>query len=201
MRIQFVRRRRTSASTAAARTLPIRTMGRSGPSPPPLVEPLNALNTLAAGDDPPLADAAETDEAGPVELGRADGRGRDGAVASASAAAATPAGPCAASACWVEAGIAPPPPALPPPPPPPPPLEVPPGPPGWPRSRPRGARYLSAARRPRSGPSRRTGLRRSSPAGQACDRTPQPRLERQQAGPAQSQRASRIRHTFDGRAG
>ena len=64
MRIQFVRRRRTSASTAAARTLPIRTMGRSGPSPPPLVEPLNALNTLAAGDDPPLADAAETDEAG-----------------------------------------------------------------------------------------------------------------------------------------
>jgi hypothetical protein len=61
-------------------------------------------------------------------------RGRDGAVASASAAAATPAGPCAASACWVEAGIAPPPPDAPPPvlpPPVPPPLEVPPGPPGW----------------------------------------------------------------------
>jgi hypothetical protein len=130
VRIQFVRRRRTSASTAAARTLPIRTMGKKGPSPPPLVEPLNALNTLAAGEDPPPADSAETDEAGRVELGRAIGRGRDGAVASASAAAATPAGPCAASACWVEAGIAPPPPALPPPPPPP--LDVPPGPPGWP---------------------------------------------------------------------
>jgi hypothetical protein len=109
-------------------------MGRNGPSPPPLVEPLNALNTLAAGDDPSLVDAAETDEAGRGELGRAECDGRDGAVASASAAAATPAGPCAASARWVEAGIAPPPPPLPPPalpPPAPPPLEVPPGPPGW----------------------------------------------------------------------
>jgi hypothetical protein len=110
-------------------------MGRKGPSPPPLVEPLNALNTLAAGDDPPPADAADTDEAGPLELWRAADRGRDGAVASASAAAATPAGPCAASACWVEAEIVPSPPPAPPPalpPPAPPPLEVPPGPPGWP---------------------------------------------------------------------
>jgi hypothetical protein len=110
-------------------------MGSSGPSPPPLAEPESALTTLAAGEDPSLADAAETDEAGPVGFVRAADRGLDGAVASARAAAATPAGPCAASACWVEAGIAPPPPAPPAPelpPPAPPPLEVPPGPPEWP---------------------------------------------------------------------
>ena len=35
-------------------------MGNRGPSPPLLVEPLRALNTLEAGDDPLLADAAET---------------------------------------------------------------------------------------------------------------------------------------------
>ena len=91
--------------------------GQQRPESPPFVEPLRALNTLAVGDDPPLAAAAETDEAGPAELVRAADRGLDGAVASARAAAATPAGPCAASACWVEAGIAPPPPVLPPPPP------------------------------------------------------------------------------------
>ena len=68
-------------------------MGNRGPRPPPLVEPVRALTTLAAGDDPWLAEAAETDEAGPVELERTDDRGRCGAVASARAAAATPAGP------------------------------------------------------------------------------------------------------------
>ena len=142
VRIQLVRRRRMSASTAAARTLPIRTMGNRGPSPPPLVEPLRALTTLAAGDDPSLAEAAEadeagpvalarTDEAGPVALARADDRGRCGAVASARAAAATPAGPCSASACWVEGLIALPPPV-------PPPLDVLPGPPGRPTAPPTG---------------------------------------------------------------
>ena len=74
-------------------------MGSKGPSPPLLVEPLRALNTLEAGDDPLLSDAAETDEAGPLEFVRAVERGLAGAVASASAAAATPAGPWAASAC------------------------------------------------------------------------------------------------------
>src|SRR5262249_17788369 len=49
---QPTRRRRTSASTAPASTLPISTIGNSGPSPPLLAEPVNALNTLAAGDNP-----------------------------------------------------------------------------------------------------------------------------------------------------
>jgi hypothetical protein len=43
-------------------------MGSNGPNPPPLAEPVSALTTLAAGDDPSLADAAATDEAGPLEL-------------------------------------------------------------------------------------------------------------------------------------
>ena len=164
----------------------------AGPSPPPLVEPLNALNTLAAGDDPPPADAAETDRSRscgaldrprprPRRGGRLGERRRGDPgrplCRGKARAGSKPGSHRLPPRCyrphrhrWRSRRALP----------------------DGQRSRSRGARYLSAARRPRSGPSRRTGLRPSSPAGQACDRTPQPRLERQQAGPAQSRRASRI---------
>ena len=128
MRIQLVRRRRMSANPPAASALAIKITGNSGPSPPPLAEPLMVLNRLVAGDDVPPVEAAEADDAGPVPRGREAERELCGAVAFARAAAATPAGPCCARACWVEAVMAPP-----PPPPADPPLPcVPPGPPGWP---------------------------------------------------------------------
>ena len=73
MGFQLGRRRRTSASTAAARTLPISAMGNRGPSPPPPVDPLNAFSTLDAGDDPPPAGAGEVRSAAEAEA--ADGSG------------------------------------------------------------------------------------------------------------------------------
>jgi hypothetical protein len=132
-----------SANPAAASALAIRMTGNSGPSPPPLAEPIRVLNTLVAGDDALPVETAETDDAGdpaaPVEAAETDDAGpgprrRDnerelwGAVASGRAAAATPAGPCSARACRVEAVIAPPPPPLADPAFP----DVPPGPPGRP---------------------------------------------------------------------
>jgi hypothetical protein len=112
-------------------------MGRSGPRPPPLVDPDRALNTLLAGDDPPVADTAETDERGtfapvrdmdPAPAMWVSGFELPGAVASARAAAAAPVGPSLARARTVEAAIPPPPPELEVPPAPPE-LAVPPGPP------------------------------------------------------------------------
>ena len=118
-----------SVRAAAASTLPISAIGSSGPSPPPLVEPLSALRTLVDGDDPWPPDVGALDSRrAPPEWPA--GRARRGAVAAASAAVASPVGPCLARARWVDAAIAPPP-VEPGPPPVPPRPPATPTPPGW----------------------------------------------------------------------
>ena len=177
---QPVRRRRTSVRTAAASTLPIRAIGSNGPSPPPPVEPLSALRTLVDGDDPWPPDVGALDSRrAPPEWPA--GRARRGAVAAASAAVASPVGPCLARARWVDAAIAPP--------------------PGGARTRPshraprprrrrRGGRCSSVGLRPRSALSPGIGRRPSFRAERSCGRALAPRMVRPAQLPARSRCAS-----------
>jgi hypothetical protein len=106
----------------------VRIAGSSGPSPPLLVEPVAALASAVSGEDPALVEPAERAERCSAPSGRAAFPGAAAAVACASAAAADPSGPCAASARLTDGAIAPPLPSEPEPPEPRPPEPEPPEP-------------------------------------------------------------------------
>jgi hypothetical protein len=85
----------------------VRIAGSSGPSPPLLVEPVAALASAVSGEDPARVEPAERAERCSAPPGRAAFPGAAAAVACASAAAADPSGPCAASARLTDGAIAP----------------------------------------------------------------------------------------------
>jgi len=106
------------ASTETASRLAIKMIGRIGPRPPLVVEPVSAWNTELAGGDPSLCDAAAFEPLlasvprcpWPWALARTP----LGAVDWMNAAAARPVDPCESSARCVDDEIAPVPPGPPP---------------------------------------------------------------------------------------
>jgi hypothetical protein len=81
------------ASAADPSRLPIKMTGSTGPSPPLLVEPVTALTRLVTGEEPLPPEAAAIEESVRLAVLEAAGCDRVGAMACASAAAATPCGP------------------------------------------------------------------------------------------------------------